>query len=118
MCPPTSSYTAGFAGSDYAYADGSNGIDYYVWPFLPETDGYYNIYARWTAHSNRGNAEYSLTDVNFESTITMDQSVDGGQSNLLWSSVYLEANWIYWVRLNSVTDGRVVADSVTFQLID
>ena len=120
---PTSTYVAGYHGSDYAHGNGDDGIDTFIWAYDPPESGSYDISARWTAHSNRTIAEYELsTDFTDPSQILQstaeDQSQAGSQDNQLWSSVYLEAGTTYYLRMDGTTGGYVVADSVTFERVE
>lgn len=78
--------------------------------------GWYQVYARWTAHENRApNAPYTISWGNRSVTVTVNQQTAGGVWNPL-QSVYLEAGDILTVSLANNADGYVVADGIRIVL--
>ncbi|MCG7983798.1 MAG: Ig-like domain-containing protein [Candidatus Thiodiazotropha lotti] len=82
------------------------------WAFdISETDQY-QVFAKWTAHSNRAsNATYVVTDALTETSVVVDQRVNGGNWNLLGTFTFNQGS-SYQVSLSDQADGYVIADAI------
>ncbi|MDZ4153041.1 RHS repeat-associated core domain-containing protein [Methylicorpusculum sp.] len=70
----------------------------------------YQVYAKWTAHSNRAsNAQYTVHHVNGETTHTVDQRQQGGDWHLLGTYRLDQHSTI---SLSDQADGYVIADAI------
>lgn len=106
----TSSYTPGYYGSNYAYAPPGSGGQA-RWAFTLSNDGDCQIEARWTSHENRSTVSpYTIINNGLETSVLVDQTVDGGRFNPL-GSYWLEAGPVE-VLLSSSQGGYVIADAV------
>ncbi len=111
-----SSSTRGFLGDDYHVIERGTGDNYAVWNV--ETIREYQVYARWTAHSNRASdATYTIHHLNqngetITNTVTVNQRTDGGKWVLL--GTYWMSNLTGRVTLSDDANGYVVADAVRF----
>jgi hypothetical protein len=106
------------ADGDYVIADavmvvpeGAEG-DSVSWSFDISETGEYQVYGKWTAHSNRAsNATYVITDDMTETTVAVDQRTDGGAWNLLGTFNFSQGS-NYQVSLSNQADGYVIADAI------
>lgn len=111
-----SSSTGGFSGDGYHVIPRGSGANYAVWNI--ENIQEYEVFARWTAHSNRAsNAKYTIHYINeggelTTETVTVSQRDRGGE----WVSLgtYRMSNLTGRVTLTDDADGYVVADAVRF----
>jgi hypothetical protein len=81
------------------------------------SDGNYNVYAWWTAYSNRAtNAPYTIyyNGGAQSETVRANQQANGGQWNLL-GTYYLTTGTDNYVLISDDADGVVVADAVRFE---
>jgi hypothetical protein len=81
------------------------------------SDGNYNVYAWWTAYSNRAtNAPYTIyyNGGGQSETVRVNQQANGGQWNLL-GTYYLTTGTDNYVLISDDADGVVVADAVRFE---
>jgi hypothetical protein len=70
----------------------------------------YEVYARWTAHSNRAvDARYTVHDVSGHDTYEVNQKIRGGQWNLLGVHTLESGSKI---ELSGLASGYVVGDAV------
>jgi len=108
----SSSFTPGYAGSDYHFASPGSGGKAATWQFSIPEAGLYDIRAQWSAYSNRSpGAAYTIVNNGVTLGIeTADQTVDGGQLNSLGAH-YLQPGSLEVV-LKDNPDGYVVADIV------
>jgi len=109
----TSSYKAGYFGSDYRFAPSGNGSLSASWSFAINAEAQYAIYAQWTSDPlyRASNAPYKVyLDGTELDTVYMDQRVNGGQFNLLGS--YTLAPGILEIVLTNDADQYVIADAV------
>jgi RHS repeat-associated protein len=107
----SSSSTPGFEGSDYQVHAAGSGANSATWALPVPAAGDYEVYARWTAHSNRAsNAKYTVQHAGGADTVTVSQQVDGGQWNLL--GTYAFDSGTAQVALTDAADGYVIADAV------
>jgi len=81
------------------------------WTITIPEDGNYNLYARWSAGSNRAsNAAYTVNHANGETTTPLNQQQNGGQWNLIGSYDFTAGQT--QVSLTDVADGYVIADAI------
>lgn len=85
-----------------------------IWtPNVPAA-GTYEVYARWTSHSNRAsNATYAVTHAGGTTQVPVDQRANGGAWNLL-GSFNLDPGTAHKVTLTDAANGYVIADAVRF----
>lgn len=111
---------AGFYGIDYLYTSGGGGANVTFTPTI-RVSGIYNVYAHWTANSNR--ATNAPIDVNYDGgaqTFTEDQTVAnptqiGGYAWTLLGTFPFAAGTAGNVTVrNDNANGNVVADAVMF----
>ena len=82
-----------------------------TWSLNVANAGTYDVYARWTAHSNRAtNATYSIDHASGTASVAVSQRQAGGQWNLLGSYSFNTGNTT--VELTDDADGYVIADAV------
>jgi len=83
-----------------------------TWGFTATATGSFEVYARWTTHTNRAtNARYTVTHDGGSATVTVNQQTNGGQYNLLGTFSFTQGN-TYSVSLTDEADGFVIADAV------
>lgn len=83
-------------------------------PTLPAS-GQYRVYARWPADTSRAtNASYTVTHAGGASTVTVNQTLRGGQWVLL-GTYQMTAGAGHNVKLNDQADGFVAADAMAFE---
>jgi RHS repeat-associated protein len=118
----TGSWTAstsvsGYYGSNYIYsaASSTNNVQYN--PTIP-TAGRYQVYLRWTSATNRAtNVPIDVHHAGSTTSLTVDQTSNGGQWNLLGTYDF-DAGTTGYVKVRAVgADGVVVADAVRFVLV-
>jgi predicted CXXCH cytochrome family protein len=111
--------TTDFYGTDYQYHAAGSGSNTATWtPDLLE-DNTYNVYAWWSADTDRAtNAQYTIDDCggacHSPDPVVVDQTVDGGQWNLLGTYEFLEGTGGS-VSLSDDADGKVIADAIKFE---
>ncbi|MFC4258498.1 hypothetical protein ACFOZ5_05535 [Marinobacter lacisalsi] len=112
----TSTSTGGYLGDSYHVIARGTGENSAVWNL--ETIATYDIYARWTAYSNRAsNAEYLIhyiddTRSSAIDVVTVNQRTDGGQWVKL--GTYRLSSLTGRVELTDAANGYVVADAIRF----
>ncbi|AOY87513.1 hypothetical protein BKP64_04625 [Marinobacter salinus] len=112
----TSSASSGYLGEGYHVISKGQGDNYAVWNL--ELIDYYEIYVRWTSHSNRAsNASYEVHHLDEANrlvvdTVTLDQRSGGGEWFKL--GTYKMSTLTGRVQLIDDADGYVVADAVRF----
>jgi RHS repeat-associated protein len=80
-------------------------------PDVPQA-GNYEVYARWTASSNRAsNATYTVTHAGGSTPVQVDQKVNGGVWNLL-GTFSLSPGIAHNVTLADLANGYVIADAI------
>ncbi len=103
---------SGYHGSNYQHHSTGLGNNAATW-VTPSTLGQYEIYANWTAHSNRAsNATYTIHHANGTTDISVNQQHNGAQWNLL-GTFTLDAN--SQVTLSDDANGYVIADAIAVQ---
>jgi hypothetical protein len=111
-----SSYSRGYLGEGYHFIPKGNGDNFAVWNL--ELIDYFDIYVRWTSHSNRAsNARYEvhhLDDSNrlVVSAVTIDQRSGGGEWFKL--GTYKISSLTGQVQVSDDADRFVIADAVKF----
>ena len=102
-------------GADVRYKGAGGGSAYVTWTVSIDTPGDYNVYARWTQHSNRAtDAPYTISHVGGPTTVDMNQQQDGGQWKLLGTHSFLMGD--YTVILTDDANGYVIADAIKWEL--
>lgn len=111
----TSNATAGYYGINYRHNDNASGGHTATFtPTLPSA-GDYQVYARWTAHSNRAsNATYQVTHKNGTSSFVANQRIDGNLWNSLGTFSFDSGTTGYVTLSDTGTDGYVIADAIRF----
>jgi len=119
----SSNSTYGYWGTDYL-VDENAGTDADVWavwqPTLPAS-GEYQVYARWSAHSNRPDAVlYRVYHQGQVTEVWKNQTINGNRWQSLgsyWFDANDQAN--NRVSIDAASDlGRTIADSVRFVPVD
>lgn len=96
----------------YYYSFRGNGSNVASWTVPIYYDGYYRVFAWWSAYSNRAtNAPYIVSHAGQLDTVRVNQQKDGGQWNLL-GSFYFKSYESASVSLTNDADGIVVADAI------
>ena len=118
----SASVPSGFLGADFLH-DGGAGKGSRSVTFTPNLpcDGTYQVYTRWTAASDRAiNVPYTIVHANGSQTVTKNQTIDGGQWNLLGTYSFNEGTGGSVTVANTGTPAGkyVVADAVRFVLQD
>ncbi|MGH8400118.1 MAG: hypothetical protein ACRESU_03360, partial [Gammaproteobacteria bacterium] len=81
-----------------------------VWNFSVPASGSYQVYARWSAYSNRAtNATYTVQASDGTHTVTENQQSNGSQWNLLGTFSFDSSGS---VTLTNQADGYVIADAI------
>ncbi|MCX8010886.1 MAG: T9SS type A sorting domain-containing protein, partial [Ignavibacteria bacterium] len=102
-------------GPYYHVSTSGNGSNKAYWKTKLRSNGYYNVYAYWSAHPNRGrNVPYIIHHSISKDTIRVNQQLNGGQWNLL-GSFYFQSNDSAVVEITNDADGYVIADAVKFE---
>jgi hypothetical protein len=114
-----SSSTAGYYGSDYLHNNNiASGNTATFTPTLPQS-GYYKVYTRWTAHTNRAtNASYTITHKNGSTQVLTDQTINGDLWNSLGTFEFDSGSTGHVTVSDTDTDGYVIVDAVRFVEID
>jgi hypothetical protein len=106
----------GYFGGDYLHNDESDHgrASVTFTPNLPQP-GAYQVYARWTAASNRSKrVPIDIVHAGGTNTVFVDQTKEGGQWVQLLTADF-NAGTNGWVRIrNDGTTGYVIADAVSF----
>jgi len=121
-----------FTGTGWSYIENDNAFngDFYrhdgnttvsataTWtPDLPQS-GAYDVYAWWHQATGRAtDAPYTIHYDGGETTIDVNQQVNGGQWNLLGTYPF-SAGTSGYVTLSDETDGRICADAVKLELAE
>ncbi|MFA6288112.1 MAG: hypothetical protein WC661_12075 [Opitutaceae bacterium] len=106
----------GYNGTGYLHDQNTNkGTKSVLFaPTLSES-GTYNVYMRWTAYANRAtNVPVDIVKADgTTATVTVDQTVNGGQWNLLGTYALSKTTASVKIRTTG-TNGAVIADAVRF----
>ena len=108
----SSTLVAGYYGNNYLWAYGGSGEASAEWAFQLPSDGNYRVLAWWSApYSTRSSdAPYTIYHANGNTTVDVDQGVDGSQWNDLGTYYFLSGE--ARVVLTNDTSGVPVADAV------
>jgi len=112
----TTSSTAGYYGSNYQFRSTEAISDQAAWTTALPSDGSYQVYARWTAGTNRAaSAAYSIVHSGGTATVSVNQQANNGAWVLL-GTYNFTATSAQRVRLSCWTTAGfvVVADAVRF----
>ena len=106
-----SNFTPGYYGVGYHhFNDGTNTGGKCTFPLRMNTTAEYEVYAHWTEGSGRATgAIYTINHVNGSDDITVDQSINGSQFNLLG---VFTLDLLSSIVLKSSDTGAVIADAV------
>ncbi|WP_428623320.1 putative Ig domain-containing protein [Sedimenticola sp.] len=84
----------------------------FIWHFNIPATGAYEVYARWSAYSNRAtNATYVIAHDGGDTPVTVNQQQSGAKWNLL-GTYYFTQGGLHYVSLTDEADGRVIADAI------
>ena len=104
---------SGYWGADARLAGAGTGDRTYSWTLTSKISqaASYRVYARWTAHANRGsNVAYSIIHNGGTSAVTVNQQQNGGQWNLL--GTYTLTSTKAKISVSNNANGNVSADAV------
>jgi len=109
---PTSTNTSGFFGANYQFHATGTGANTFTWtPVIPSSDSY-DVYARWTAHSNRASdAKYTVTHAAGTTQVVVNQKLNNGTWILL-GTFTMDPGQGHNVSLTDDANGFVIADAV------
>ena len=108
---PVSTSVSNHYANNYQYNAAGTGNDTATWPSNVTTTASYDVYAHWTAHSNRASdAKYTVNHTTGNDTLTVNQQLNGGQWNLLGTYTLDTASTIV---LTDDANGYVIADGIT-----
>jgi|GEM_PF-318331 len=116
----SSTYYPGYVGSDFIH-DGNTGkgtksVQYT--PTISQT-AQYNVYARWTASTNRAtNVPIDITHAGGTTTVTVNQQADGSMWYLLGTYTFNAGTSGKVLIRTTNTNGYVIADAVMFEKAD
>ena len=114
----TSTGVSGYYGDDYEFHLAGPGTDTFTWiPTITES-GTYEVFANWTAHSNRATeATYTIYhDDGITYAITRNQTEKGGEWVPLGTFDF-NGEGIEKVVLIQSENGVVVADAIKWELV-
>jgi hypothetical protein len=109
----TSTYAPGYYGANYHYHTAASGTDTFTWTITITTPGTYEVFARWTEHSNRApDATYTIYHDSGSTDVVKDQRSNGGT----WVSlgIYSFNGVDDYVELIQSSSGIVIADAITW----
>ncbi len=114
----TGTATAGYYGTNYLH-DGDSATGGKKVTFTPSvvTAGTYQVYARWTAHSNRASSvPIDITHAGGTSTVTVNQQINNGTWVLLGEYSFTSGMTGNIAVRNDGASGYVIADAVRLVL--
>ena len=83
-----------------------------TWNFTVPTTNTYNVYAQWSAATNRAtDAKYTVNSAAGAATIAQNQKLNGGMWNLLGTYTFNQST-AYSVSLSDQANGYVVGDAI------
>ncbi|MFA5119243.1 MAG: hypothetical protein WC695_10460, partial [Candidatus Omnitrophota bacterium] len=113
-----STNTAGYYGTNYEYRTAGTGVNKFTWSPVVSASGTYEVFARWTAFSNRAtNAKYTVTNNSGSSTVEVNQQLNNGVWVSLGKHSFTAAGTAQ-VSLSDNANGLVIADAVRVVLQD
>ena len=102
---------SGYYGANYQTHAAGTGANSFAWTLNVATAGTYQLYARWTAHTNRAsNARYTVTHAAGQETVLVNQRTESAGWRLL--GAYSFGAGPATVQLSDEANGYVVADAV------
>ncbi|MFH1146589.1 MAG: right-handed parallel beta-helix repeat-containing protein [Pseudomonadota bacterium] len=108
--------TLGYYASNYRSCPAGTGAATATWTPEITTPGDYDVYARWTAYTNRAtNAPYTINYDGASETIPVNQQANGGRWVYLGTYPFA-AGTSGNVMLSDNADGYVIADGILFIL--
>lgn len=111
----TSSSTSGYYGIGYHHngsSSGGTGSKAFNWRLHIPADGTYEVFVRYTQHSNRAtNAPYTIVHDGSQATRLVNQTTRGGQWVSVGSYGFTKGG-DHKIRLSDDADGYVIADAV------
>jgi hypothetical protein len=109
-----------FYGADFYHLDSTNtGNNTVTWTLAVPTAGNYNVYTRWSEHTNRAaDAPYTINYEGGSDTVEVCQQIRGGRWNYLGNYSFNIGN--YTVVLSDdvtyfVSGDRIIADAIMFE---
>jgi hypothetical protein len=115
----TSSYAAGYYGSNYHYHVAGSGADTFTWTPTITTAGRHQVFARWTTsgvepdNSRANHATYTIYHDGGSTVVEVDQQRDGGE----WVSLgtySFDGAGDEKVELGQSASGIVIADAIVW----
>jgi len=107
-----SSSTSGYYGVGYRHSAAGDGSDTLSWRLHIPADGTYEVFVRYTQHSNRAtNAPYTIVHDSGQATQLVNQTTGGGQWVSVGSYGFTKGG-DHEIRLSDDADGYVIADAV------
>lgn len=114
---PNSTLVPGYYSSNYQYNLAGTGLDKATWTVTLSSPGNYRVWAWWSSpYSTRpSNAPFRIVHFGGETTVRVDQRVNGGKWNEL-AVRYFEAGAAKII-LSDDADGNVIADAIRFEYV-
>lgn len=104
---------SGFWKANYLYTGAGSGSRTATWRTSVTSGGSYNVYARWSAASDRAtNAPFAIRHSGGTSTVRVNQTTNGARWNLLGTYNFNSGTEYPIVLSNDVSSGNVVADAL------
>nr|WP_305793244.1 Ig-like domain-containing protein [Sedimenticola hydrogenitrophicus] len=109
---PASTSIDGYQGANYQHHEAGSGGNTFTWPMSVPESGHYQVYARWTADSNRAsNAPFTIEHDYGVDTMAVDQRDHNGEWFIVESFNFTPGRQ-YAFTLSDAADGYVIADAV------
>lgn len=110
-----SSATAGYYGTDYRYRSTQAVNDAATWTAALPASGTYQVYARWTAGTNRSStAPFIISHASGSSTVSVNQQLNGGSWQLLGSYSFNAGTATVQLSCWTTAGYVVLADAIKF----
>jgi len=108
---PASTSAPGYVGANYATHAAGTGANAFTWSLPVAQAGTYQVFARWTASSNRAtNATYAIATASGSVTVSVNQQLNGGSWQPL--GTFALSAGTSTVTLTDQANGYVIADAV------
>jgi len=108
---PSSTGAPGYLGANYASHAAGTGANAFTWSLPVAQAGSYQVFARWTASTNRAtNATYAIATASGSVMVSVNQQVNGGSWQPL--GTFALAAGTTTVTLTDQANGYVIADAV------
>lgn len=105
-------------GTGYRSSAAGTGTSKVRYSFNIPTSGSYKIYAWWgAAPTNATNARFTVNHAGGPTTVLKNQTIDGGQFNLIGTYTF-NAGGGQYLEIDNAANGTVVADGVLFMRTD